>query len=124
TEAGLAPWFEGVESMLRVQRADPRHVGPIGDVMRAGAASLGLRDAHPLMRNAEGCDGQGLCQFGCPTDAKRSTNVSYMPAALDSGAFLYTGMKARQLLRDGQRVTGVVATGRGADGRVRRLVVK
>ena len=35
--------------------------------------------------------------MGCPTDAKRSTNVSYVPAALNRGAFLYTGFKAGAL---------------------------
>ena len=39
-----------------------------------GCDALGY--AHePLRRNAPDCDGQGVCCFGCPTDAKRSTNV-------------------------------------------------
>ena len=50
-----------------------------------GCDALGY--AHqPLRRNAPECDGQGVCCFGCPTDAKRSTNVSYVPLALKAGA--------------------------------------
>lgn len=124
TEDALAPWFAGVEAMLKVQRADVKFVGEIGDVVRQGAAALGFKDAHPLMRNAEGCDGQGLCQFGCPTDAKQSTNVSYMPRALANGAFLFTGVKARHLLRDGQKVLGVEASGVNANGEVRKISVR
>lgn len=124
TEEALDPWFYGVEAMLKVQRADIKFVGEIGDVIRQGAHAIGMHNAHALMRNAEGCDGQGLCQFGCPTDAKQSTNVSYMPRALASGAFLFTGIKARTLLKEGQKVTGVQAEGVNANGERRTLTVR
>lgn len=124
TEEALSPWFESVEAMLKVQRAEVRFVGEIGEVVRKGAEALGMKSAHPLMRNAEGCDGQGLCQFGCPTDAKQSTNVSYMPRALASGAFLFTGIKAKTLLKDGNRVQGVEAVGVNANGERRALRVR
>ena len=123
SEDTLAPWFESVEAMLRVQPADRRHVGPIGGIIEQGARALGLEQLHPLRRNAAGCDGQGLCQFGCPTDAKQSTNVSYMPRALARGAFLFTGLRARRLLRDGQHVHGIEAEGRGTQGGTVRLRV-
>ena len=121
--AAMAPWFEGVEQMLGVGRAEDKYVGPIGDVMRTGAEALGFRHNHALMRNAPGCDGQGLCQFGCPTDAKRSTNVSYMPRALERGAFLFTGVRADQLLHRQQGITGVEARGVRSDGTPVRLRV-
>lgn len=124
TDEAMDPWFSHVESVLKVQRAEVRFVGELARVVGKGAAALGFRDAHPLMRNAEGCDGQGLCQFGCPTDAKQSTNVSFIPRALQAGAFLFTGLKAGELLRNGQRVQGVVAEGTGADGIKRRLTVR
>ncbi|MDX1693667.1 MAG: GMC family oxidoreductase [Ketobacteraceae bacterium] len=124
TPENLAPFFESVEAMLQVQQADPRHVGEVGRVIEAGARASGFHQAHPLMRNAVGCDGQGLCQFGCPTDAKQSTNVSYVPRALANGAFLFTGMKATKLLTAGNQVRGIQASGTGADGVVRHLTLK
>lgn len=120
----LEPFFELVEDVLRVQQADPKYVGEIGNVIGEGARRIGMKEMRPLMRNAEGCDGQGLCQFGCPTDAKQSTNVSFVPRALDKGAFLYTGFRAEKLLRDGDAVTGVVAHGRGVDGKPVTLTLK
>ncbi|WP_245932533.1 FAD-dependent oxidoreductase [Isoalcanivorax indicus] len=119
----LAPWFDAVEAMLKVQPAESRHVGPIGDIIERGARALGFSQLHPLRRNAEGCDGQGLCQFGCPTDAKQSTNVSYMPRALERGAFLFTGFRATRLLRRGQQALGVIAKGRNAAGQPVQLTV-
>lgn len=124
----LEPYFALVEDVLKVQPADPKYVGEIGQVIAEGAKRIGMREMRPLMRNAEGCDGQGLCQFGCPTDAKQSTNVSFVPRALERGAFLYTGFRADQLLRedasDKQKVTGVLAHGNGTDGERIALRVK
>ena len=50
-------------------------------VVARGCQALGWSH-HALRRNAPDCDGRGVCCFGCPTDAKRSTNVSYVPLAL------------------------------------------
>ena len=38
-----------------------------------------------------------MCCFGCPTDAKRSANVSWVPAAVQAGAQLVTGARADRL---------------------------
>lgn len=123
TPENMVPFFESVEEVLQVQAADPKYVGEIGKVIEQGAKAMGFRQTHPLMRNAAGCDGQGLCQFGCPTDAKQSTNVSYVPRALAQGAFLFTGVKATRLLMNGNQVKGVKAQGSGKDGVVRHLTV-
>lgn len=117
----MAPWFDGVEEMLGVTRAEERYVGEIGNVMRDGARAIGFTQMHPLRRNAPGCDGQGLCQFGCPTDAKRSTNVSYVPRALERGAFLFTGLRAEQLLHERQQINGLVAHTTKASGKSVRV---
>lgn len=124
TEENLAPYFELVEDVLKVQQAEPKYVGEIGAVIEQGARRIGMTEMRPLMRNAEGCDGQGLCQFGCPTDAKQSTNVSFIPRALERGAFLYTGFRADTLLKDGNTITGVVAHGQDANGKSFALTVK
>ena len=113
----MAPWFEQVEAMLKVQRASTEAVGPIGDIIDRGAAANGFHQRYRLMRNAEGCDGQGLCQFGCPTDAKQSTNVSYIPRALERGAFLFCGFRVDTLHRQDTTITGVTASGTSQSGR-------
>ena len=120
----MTPWFEQVEAVLKVQRASADAVGPIGDIIDRGAAANGFEQRHRLMRNAEGCDGQGLCQFGCPTDAKQSTNVSYIPRALERGAFLFCGFRADALHRQGNTVTGVSASSTRHPDRTVRLSIK
>lgn len=124
TDAEMAPYNAEVMDILQVQKADPRYVGEIGKVMKEGAHRIGFVQTHDLPRNAAGCDGQGLCQFGCPTDAKQSTNVSYMPRALDAGAFLFTGFRATELLKQGHIIEGVRAEGVTRDGQRRQLIVR
>jgi choline dehydrogenase-like flavoprotein len=102
----MAPHFERVEAVLGVAPADKRYLGGVADVIARGCEALGY--AHrPLLRNAPDCDGKGVCCFGCPTDAKRSTNVSYVPLALEAGAMLMTGAKVDRILTDGDRAIGV-----------------
>jgi choline dehydrogenase-like flavoprotein len=124
TELGLSElgpdhmggYFERVESVLQVEAARAALLGGNGRVIQRGCDALGFTKHHPLKRNAPACDGQGVCCFGCPTDAKRSTNVSYIPMALRAGAELFPGAKVTRILVERGRARGVVA--RTDDGKV------
>jgi hypothetical protein len=109
SSAGLAPYYERVEAMLGVAPANPLHVGKIGEIIARGAEHLGYSH-HVLARNAPDCDGQGVCCFGCPTGAKRSTDVSYVPAALQRGAQLVTAARVDHVDIVAGRARGVTAT--------------
>lgn len=106
--ARMAPHFQRVEAELGVAPAAAAHLGGSARVVARGCQELGWR-SFPLRRNAPDCDGQGVCGFGCPTDAKRSTNLSYVPRALACGAMLVTGMRAERILVDRGRAVGVTA---------------
>ncbi|HJL19023.1 MAG TPA: GMC family oxidoreductase [Sandaracinaceae bacterium LLY-WYZ-13_1] len=80
----LEPYFERVETAIEVEEAQANVLGGVARVIGRGAEALGYEHG-PLRRNAPGCDGQAVCCFGCPTDAKRSTNVSYVPQARAGG---------------------------------------
>ncbi len=122
TPAALAPHFERVEAVLGVAEARAPFLGGNARVIARGCDALGY--AHkPLRRNAPDCDGKGVCCFGCPTDAKRSTNVSYVPLALKAGAELFHGARVERIVVHGGRARGVVARARTADGRSRTITV-
>ncbi|MBS1118731.1 MAG: hypothetical protein H6Q90_959 [Deltaproteobacteria bacterium] len=134
TELGLselAPdrmggYFERVEAVLGVEPARKELLGGNGRVIARGCKALGFTRHGPLKRNAPACDGQGVCCFGCPTDAKRSTNVSYVPMALRAGAELFTGARVTRIIVDAGRARGVVAqteTGHALTVRARAVVV-
>ncbi|WP_067687063.1 GMC family oxidoreductase N-terminal domain-containing protein [Nocardia jejuensis] len=121
--AAFQRYLDEVEAELGITHADPRYLGRVADIIGRGADVLGAVHG-PLPRNAVGCDGQGQCVYGCPTDAKRSTNVSWVPRALKGGAQLYTGMSVTRLLRNGQQVIGALAEGQDAHGAPRTLEIR
>ncbi len=102
----LAPYYERVERFLEVGPSSKAALGRAAELIAKGCDALGYSH-HALNRNAPGCDGQGLCCFGCPTEAKRSTNVSYVPAALSRGAQLITGLKIDRVRMEGGRAVGL-----------------
>ncbi len=119
----LAPYFARVEATLGVAPAEAKYLGGVARVIARGCDALGYQHA-PLRRNAPECDGQGVCCFGCPTDAKRSTNVSYVPMALKAGATLLTGLRVERVMVDGGHAVGVVASARLPGGERRTVTVR
>jgi choline dehydrogenase-like flavoprotein len=122
----MEPHFAKVEQVLQCAPADLRHVGPIAEIVARGCKALGFTRHGPLTRNAPDCDGKSLCCFGCPTDAKRSTNISYVPLALRSGASLIYGARVEHLVVEGGHARGVVAvsaTGQRLTVRARAVVL-
>jgi choline dehydrogenase-like flavoprotein len=118
----MARHYEKVEAELRVEPARAQYLGGCARLIAKGCDALGY--AHsPLRRNAPDCDGKGVCCFGCPTDAKRSTNVSYVPRALRAGANLLTGLRAEDILVENGRACGVIARARDREITVRAKAV-
>ena len=120
----LDPYFERVESWLEVGVPDAKLLGVPATVIAQGAERVGI--AHgPLMRNAPGCDGQAACCFGCPTGAKRSADIAMIPAALQSGAMLFTHARVHEVRTEGREtvVHARSAEGRSVSVRARSLVM-
>jgi choline dehydrogenase-like flavoprotein len=115
----MEPLFERVEAITSVAPARQPEIGPIEGVFVRGCQALGWSHA-PVRRNVDGCDGKGFCDFGCRTDARRSTNLSYIPAALEKGAVLFTGLRADRVLVQSRRAVGLEAVSKSG----RRLRVR
>jgi choline dehydrogenase-like flavoprotein len=111
----MRPYFERVEQVLEVQPSERSRIGPIADVMARGCDALGWSH-FAIPRNAPGCDGSGFCDFGCRTDARRGTNLAYIPPALERGSLLLTGLRAERVVLEGRRAVGIEAI--AADGRL------
>ncbi|HEY3804239.1 MAG TPA: GMC family oxidoreductase [Kofleriaceae bacterium] len=114
----MEPYFERVERILDVAPAAQPEVGPIASVIARGCDALGWRH-FAIRRNARGCTGLGFCDLGCGTDAKRSTNLSYIPPALARGSVLLTGFRVDRVIVEGGRAVGVEGT--SASGRRHRV---
>lgn len=114
---GLDRYYARVEQRIHVAPPLPEFVGGDSRVMQDGARKLGWkyevnRRAHDL------CVGANHCVFGCPTGAKQSTLVSYMPRALAAGARCLTQVRVDRLLIERGRAVGV--SGRVIDPRTQR----
>lgn len=113
----LEPCFEQVERDVNVTEVPPELAGRNAEVVRRGAAALGVSAGY-LRRNVRGCVGSGVCAYGCPAGAKQHTAAAYVPRAWAAGATTYTRVRARRLLVERDRATGVEATTAGG-GRLR-----
>ena len=116
TPEALAPVFDRVEETLGVAEVPPELAGANAALIRRGAERLGWSGGY-LRRNARGCQGSGVCAFGCPTGAKQHAGDAYLAPALAAGALTCTGARAERLVMRGARAVAVEArTARG--GRV------
>jgi choline dehydrogenase-like flavoprotein len=98
----LAPDFARVEEFIEVVQVPEELLGNSARVVRRGAEAIGLHGT-PLRRNARHCKGSGVCCWGCPTEAKRSANVSWIPAAVKAGAQIVTGARVERIDLNGAR---------------------
>lgn len=105
---GLEPLFERVERAVSACAQLEASVGDDNRLMAAGAKRLGWRYS-PNHRNQRACTGTNNCVFGCPSGAKQSTLVSYVPRALERGALLLTELRADGLIIEGGRAAGIRA---------------
>jgi choline dehydrogenase-like flavoprotein len=77
-------------------------------------AKKGIK-GRALKRNIRNCEGCGFCCYGCPSGAKQSMDVSYLPKAFARGAKAFTNCSFERLVVEGKsKVTGIV--GRFHDG--------
>ncbi|CAM2008371.1 GMC family oxidoreductase [Acanthopleuribacter pedis] len=105
-EAAMKPWFDKAFARLGIHQW-PVPPNPNNAALQRGAEQLGL-SFEIMQRNVRGCANLGYCGMGCPINAKQSMLITTIPAALDSGAALYSRTRAVRLMFSGDRVQGVV----------------
>ncbi|MEM8608627.1 MAG: GMC family oxidoreductase [Myxococcota bacterium] len=105
--ASLDPLFERVEERIHAKPQHPASIGDDSRLLERGSRELGWRYEHNH-RAQDKCVGSNQCLTGCPTGAKQSTLLSYMPRALSRGARCATEVRAEALWIEGSRCVGVV----------------
>ena len=106
TRAALEPHYDKVEAFLGVAPTDLAIQGERNLRFKKGCDALGF-SSEPTWRNVSGCKGSGECMTGCRTGAKKSTDVSYVPAAIRAGARDLTSVRAEHVLTNGRKATGM-----------------
>ncbi|HKQ71985.1 MAG TPA: GMC family oxidoreductase [Polyangiaceae bacterium] len=115
SEASFEPVYREVERRVRVREVPADMRSASTDKFVEGAAKLGI-PMHPLKRNTEGCVGNGRCNFGCPSQAKMSVDVSYLPSALRNGARVIADALVERIEIEEGRATGILGRILGGPG--------
>jgi choline dehydrogenase-like flavoprotein len=113
----LDPYFRRVEREIHVVQVPEELAGNNALVIKRGADALGWSGDF-IFRNAAGCVGSGICNWGCPASAKLHMGLTYIPRAWDAGATSYTLCRAERLEVQGGRLRAVEARAKGG-GRLR-----
>ncbi len=108
-------YLNRVEKRLHAGTQDPDTLSRDNEILKAGADAMGWRTVDNSRSQAR-CTGANNCAFGCPTGAKQSALVSYIPRALHFGARLYSEVKVSKITFKGTRASGVEGRVVNADG--------
>ena len=124
SQDAMAPFFEELEAALHIEPVPRELWGRHVELMSDWADSAGLSHA-PIRRNAPDCDGQNVCDQGCPSGGKRSMDLSYIPMALRHGCMLLTETSMTRVLIRDRKVRGVelVSGGRRFQAAAPRVVL-
>lgn len=106
TREALDPHYARVERFLDVESTPMEVQGERNLRFKRGCDALGI-SSEPTPRNVSGCKGSSECFTGCRNGAKRSTDVSYVPAAIRAGARVFSSVRAEHIVMNGRRATGV-----------------
>ncbi len=102
----MKPWFSHIEQKLNMS---PWQMPPNANnqVLADGAYKLGW-SSKVIPRNVKGCANLGYCGMGCPLDAKQSMLVTSIPAAMVSGARLFSRARCEKIIPSAHRVHQVL----------------
>jgi choline dehydrogenase-like flavoprotein len=105
----LEPYFARVEKYLNVHTEPVENHNPNNRIILEGATKLGFR-AFAAGRNTKDCVKAGACGLGCPFDARKSVDITYIPDAVKNGATLFPNFRANKIkiTEHTKRVSGVV----------------
>ncbi len=105
--SGMTSLFERVESRVSVARQHPDSIGEDNRLMTEGAKKMGW--GYTInQRNQKSCVGANNCGLGCPTGAKQSTLVSYLPRAFAAGASCLTEVRVERIWIEKGRAVGIL----------------
>lgn len=113
TPEALEPYYDEVDHHAHVREVPLDHRSRSTELFAEGAAKVGY-EVLPMRRNTKDCVGWATCNFGCPKQAKKSVDISYLPRAVAAGARIYSDCLVDRVLIESGRAVGV--TGRVLNG--------
>jgi choline dehydrogenase-like flavoprotein len=109
TDAAFAPHVARVWAEIGAAPTDLAHTNKNARALERGASRLGWA-AQPMARNVRGCVNLGLCNLGCPSGAKQSALVTWVPRAERAGARVIASARATRIETAGGEVRALQVT--------------
>lgn len=109
TDSSFAPFVDRAWEDLHAENTGPDHTSKNAAALAKGAATLGWL-AGPTPRSVKSCANFGLCNYGCPTGAKQSTLLTYVPRAEKAGARVIADARVERVRVEAGGARGVEAT--------------
>src|SRR5690606_7569683 len=107
-EAAFAPWVERVWEAVHASPTERPNQSRNARLMARGATRLGWA-TESMPRNVRGCANLGLCNLGCPSGAKQSALLTWIPRAERAGARVLPRVRAARIEQGAGRVRAVEA---------------
>lgn len=104
--AALTRIYDQLDDELSVRPVQPAQQGGNNRLFARGAEAMGWKH-NPIQRNEAGCEGTGRCTQVCPTGAKQSMDLNFLPFATTRGARLYSNARVAKVTHRAGRATGV-----------------
>lgn len=108
TGEAMAPFVDRVWADIHAEPTGPEHLSRNAAVLARGAQRLDW-DAATTPRSVRNCINLGLCNLGCPSGAKQSTLVTYIPRAEAAGARVLAHTRAERVRVEAGAVRAVDA---------------
>jgi choline dehydrogenase-like flavoprotein len=99
--------FSVIEDELEIVETGAAVLGRNSEKMAEACEALGL-PGKAITRNARRCQGRARCLQGCPSEARQSMDVSYIPRAMADGARLHAMCRADRVKQENGRAALVV----------------
>lgn len=106
SRAALDPHYDRIEQFLGIRPTEEKILGARNLLFKKACDVLGY-SSEPTPRNVVGCDGCAECFTGCPTRAKRSMDITYVPEGIKKGLRVYTSIQTEAVVHANGRATGV-----------------
>jgi choline dehydrogenase-like flavoprotein len=106
SEAALAPHVDRAWAEIGAAPTGRANLSRNARLLASGAARLGWA-GEAMARNVRGCVNLGLCNLGCPSGAKQSALVTWVPRAERAGARVLPLAQVERVRIEAGRVRGV-----------------
>jgi choline dehydrogenase-like flavoprotein len=105
-DAALAPHADRVWAEIHATPTERANLSRNAEALARGARRMGWA-GEAMPRNVRGCANLGLCNLGCPSGAKQSALLTWVPRAERAGARVLPLARAERVVVDAGRVRAV-----------------